>query len=145
MADRTWEQRELPILESVAQIEVEGRMYRTDTGTIADMVGIDRRTTGIALRSLLLAGYIEGASEDDAGGSVGVSAPRLLERGRRAVGQWPQDNAFDDLLALLEARIEEAEPERRGKLVKARDGLLTLGRDVGVEVLGAFLTGRAGL
>jgi hypothetical protein len=56
---------------------------------------------------------------------------------------WPDaGDAFDRLVWVLEQRIAEAPPEEKSKLQKVLDAVVGIGRDVGVEVLGAAITGN---
>src|SRR5688572_19150610 len=118
-----WTERDLPILESFAEVEAAGQ-DRVSTDTIAGKVGRTRRDTWIGLQSLRDAGYIGWSSHVGSGGLAILIAPQILERGRRELGQWPADS-YSALVAILEARIEDAsDPDERGRLERFRDGLV---------------------
>ena len=71
---------------------------------------------------------------------------RLLERGKRAVGEWPNEDPYADLVALLEHRIaEEENPERRSRLQRFLDGLVDAGKDIATAVLSDVVKRQMGL
>lgn len=76
------------------------------------------------------------------GKPVTVYGVRLTGKGRRAIGRWPHDasRAVDELLTRLDDMIGVAPAEERSKLVRARDTLLGVGRDLLVEIAGAAAT-----
>ena len=70
----------------------------------------------------------------------------MLERGRRAVGQWPREDQFDAFMAVVEQQIAEApSEEERTRLEQVRDAALGVGRDVLSSVLSAWARGQIGL
>ena len=71
---------------------------------------------------------------------------RLTERGRREVGQWPNENVAVALLALLDREIA-AEPdyEKKSRLEKFRDAVGTVGMQVVAELIVAASRQAAGM
>lgn len=144
MATGTWAARELPILEAIAARarSIGGPRWEE----IAADVGLPAEEVQLALRRLLDAGYIEGidvTSMGDAG--FELLNIKLLEPALRVVGIWPND-AYDELLATLDRRIDdEADPNRRGKLERLRDGVLDMGKSVATSVITEVVKRTAGL
>ncbi|MGY1845526.1 hypothetical protein [Modestobacter sp. SYSU DS0875] len=141
MADRlpdVWTTRDRPVL-----VEVVRRLDEQDDSVpveeVADATGLSPDEVSRAARNLLRADLVEveflfsGDAE-----FTGVSAEAL-----RIAGLWPDaGDAFDRLLWSLEERIAEAPPEEKTKLAKVRDAIVGVGRDIGVEVIGAAVSGR---
>lgn len=73
--------------------------------------------------------------------------PFLHERGARAVGQWPSDDPYKALLAVLDRRIydEKTDPETKGKLSRLRESFVDVGQGVGTGVLSSLIRAAAGL
>lgn len=72
--------------------------------------------------------------------------PQLGERGARAVGAWPAEDPYENLLALLQRRIsEEPDEERKSKLRQFRDGVQDVGKSVAGDVLAALIKAGTGL
>ena len=134
MARSTWQARDLPILEAVAAAEEADAAI--DSDGLATATGLSETAVARGLAALMGGEYISG---DDVGSQTTLFAlldVRLRERGRRAVGQWPSEDPFDGLVAVLEARLaEETNTERKGKLHALLDALRGVGRDVAVAVL----------
>ena len=127
MAEPTWAIRERPILEAIAAGEHEGPVPEVDD--LVELTGLERTSVALALRGLVDAHYVTAV---DFAGTLDPDADfadiRLLERGRRAVGQWPSEDAGDALLALLRDRAEEAPTEEeRGRLKRFADAASALG------------------
>lgn len=140
----TWTTRELPILEAVLKLE-EADTKQVRSSDLARMAGLTDAEARRAWAALAEDGYVR--SSQMLGGSFNqwvAVYPRLRGKGRRAVKQWPADG-YDALLAALDERIAAAEPAEQSKLVRFRDGLIGMGRDVAVDVLGALFKAGAGL
>jgi hypothetical protein len=134
----SWSTWDLPILTSiVARYELDGYVGRD---TIVDDTGLDVSLVERRARDLRAAGwfgaYFEGGGE--------FSVNEISEAARRTVGAWPSpERAADRLLAAVERAIEQAAtPEERGRLVKIRDGLAGVGRDLLVNIGSAIITGQ---
>ena len=134
MARSTWQARELPILEAVAAAEEADAAI--DSDGLATATGLSETAVARGLAALLDGDYISGDDESSQTTPFALLDVRLRERGRRAVGQWPSEDPFDGLVAVLEARLaEETNAERKGKLGALLDALRGVGRDVAVAVL----------
>jgi hypothetical protein len=140
-----WSERDLPILKAMAAVEESGE-YTVTVASIAASVGREDQDTWIGLRSLRTAAYVDWTQEvRTIDGTRRLTEPRLAERGRRLLGQWPQDE-YQSLLTIIEERIEAtADPDERSRLVRFRDGLIGVGRDVATDILAAILKDQAGI
>ena len=139
MAARTWETRELPILEAI--VAAEDKVPDLWAKDIAASTGLPIGDALIGVRALIEAGYVTGARAYNTGLRFDNHAIRPLESGRRATRQWPSDDAYAELLALLEVRIQAATGDDRGRLERLRDALVGVGRDVVTGVLFALGSG----
>ena len=138
----TWNEREVPILEAVYAIEEQGN--GAQSRGLAEITGLE---LGVAMRAV--AALVE--SQHLAGSDVPSMADRfpdyinlrLLERGRRAIGQWPPGPGDAFLVALNRLIAAETDPDERSRLTRLRDAAV----DVGKQVLaGAVVAaGTAGL
>ena len=133
MADRTWETEERPLLEAYRRAEVEGRPMTTVT---ADQAGLSLELYQRVLPTLSESRHLDGrAIRSDQGPSV-MMVRTLTEKGRRAIGQWPSDDAVTELVALLKDRIaREDDPTLKQKLQRLLDSL----QDVNKVVAGGLL------
>jgi len=136
MPDRledVWTTRDRPVLVEVVR-RFDEQEQPVGMAGVAEATGLKLEDVERAGRNLNRAGL---AIADD-WHFMGISAEAL-----RIAGLWPDaGDAFDRLVWSLEQRIAEAPPEEKGKLRRLLDGVVGVGRDVGVEVLGAALTGR---
>jgi hypothetical protein len=133
VAIRTWEQRELPLLEEILRDEQEAPTYNLDSDRLAERLGFDLRLTRVAIGAFLTDRLIEG-TRIQGGATVGI---RITPDGRRAVGQWPSGDPFVDLVRILEQRVETASDEQeRTRMAR----LLGDVKDVGKEVIGGVVT-----
>lgn len=90
--------------------------------------------------------YVDVAFNRGGGGILSYRLHEVLTPGRRATGQWPPDDAYIALVEILNERVHQASDEpTKGRLRAALDGLLGLGREVGVEVAAEWLSRRAGV
>jgi len=131
-ARRTWETRELPVLQAIRDQEDAGRRIYLSS-QLGEALGLTAEETINTFRGLHEAGYITAAPKALQGPNY--VNPRLLERGRREIGQWPADNAYDDFLAILQVRILAAPEDERDRLERLRDAVIGVGRDVATAVL----------
>jgi hypothetical protein len=133
-----WTTRDRPVLvEVVRRIDADEDLI--DGAHVAAATGLSEEDVARAGRNLERAGLVELAGFLASGISfTGVSAEAL-----RVTGLWPDaGDAFDRLIWALEERIAEAPPEQKSKLAKVRDAIVGVGRDVGVEIIGAAVSGR---
>lgn len=92
MVTRTWEEREQRLLEAIATAEEEGREARADE--LDSPTGLSPQQVQQGLRALYDAGYVDGIDVTAQGDTFDLLNIRLLERGRRAVGQWPSEDQY---------------------------------------------------
>jgi hypothetical protein len=141
MSTYTWDDIERPILEAFREAEVDGtdRMARAAAAT-PDISSERRMDSVIALQE---AGYVEAQVSQDAGGSKWLmSVGSLTEKGRRAVGQWPSDDAVAALFDLLDRQVESApDDETRSRWQQVRDAMTS----VGTGATGAFVAQYLGV
>jgi hypothetical protein len=139
----TWAEREGPLLAELAKREDRGE--KTDWADLMEATGLDERATQRSLRRLFDADYLTGHDVTTFGSAehelIGI---RLLEKGLRATGVWP-DDGYQAFLAELDAKIEVAAPDERSRLERLRDGVIGVGRDVATDLISAVLRGQAGL
>ena len=144
MADSTWEARELPILEAVARAEAKGR-FVANNNELAETTGLERDTVDLGLFALRDARYLTGvdaAAEE----LCYLLEIRLLERGRRAIRQWPSEDAADTLLELLSARVAAASTEEdRSRWQRLLDAAKGLGGAALRELTITWIERQAGL
>jgi len=142
-----WLTDDLPVLHAVRDLEEESEPGIPFTAAaLAERVAFDQKRTIKLLTRLARADYIDGQSVDTMAGILDYYVDGLTERGRRAVGQWPSNDPWAGLVELLSTQIEaEQDDERRTRLVKLRDGVLSAGRGVGIALFTKFLEQQAGL
>ena len=142
-----WATNVLPVLQAARQA---AEAAPVDTGASQDAVNeplgreAGDEVTARVLHELEQADYIRETLE--IGQGVGPARFVLTEKALQVVAGWPgggADAAYERLVALLEERIAAAAtPEERSRWERARDAVLSIGRDVLVELL-AGATGRA--
>jgi DNA-binding PadR family transcriptional regulator len=99
------------------------------------------------LGQLYDAGYITGATIEQSPAPISIEA---TEKGLQLVAGWPTPDSrgleIERLLSVLDERItdESRTPDERGRLRRFRDSVVDIGRDVGSEVLGAYLARMTG-
>ena len=73
--------------------------------------------------------------------SMGLRYCQITEKGLQITAGWPSgaaDATYARLLTLIDEHVEEAaSDEERSKWVRLCEGVVGVGRDVGVEVLSA--------
>jgi hypothetical protein len=136
MAAPTWHDRELPLLEALAELE---REHGVGLDQLVERTGLPREQAAIAVEALIEDGYVAGSAAHDMGGKDWLSL-RLLGDGRRAVRQWPsEDTSAQALVDVLEQRLAETDdPEERSRLERMRDAAKGLGGAVLREVTTAW-------
>ncbi len=138
MASPTWNERELKILEAIA--EAADRGANPGNQEIVRLTGLPKASVDLGLRRLFQATYVTGSEVTNQGERFELVNIELLERALRELRIWP-DVAADVLLAALEVRIEaEADPVAKSKLVALRDAAVGVGRDVLTSVVSQALT-----
>ena len=148
MARLKWEERELPILDAIAGVEDDQGEKVERIDTIVDLTGLERRDVALGLRALLDAGYVDAI--DASSPIVGDEGAEflnigLLERGRRVIGQWPSEDAGDDLLELIRERADNATTEEeRSRLRRLFDAGKAVGGKTLTEIVVAYAKHYAG-
>jgi hypothetical protein len=135
----TWHSRDLPVLRELARIcdERPGGASSHDLSRATDL-GIDQ--VGNALRALESGGYVTVTwVRQGIGRATGVSA-----EARRLVGLWPTpETALERMVAALEAIADNADDEdTRTRARKILEGLTGAGRQIGIGVATAVVTGQ---
>ncbi len=90
-------------------------------------------------------GYLDVTFNRSGGGVVGYHFHSVLERGLRATEQWPPDDAYLMLMAVLERRLEAATDEpTKGRIRSALDGVAGMGRELAVDVMAEVISKKMG-
>lgn len=135
MIDDKWRTRETPILEAIAEIEAKGDPH-ADFDEIVEATGLGEADVSQGLRALYDADYLTGTNPGvRANGWFRLDQVRFLERGRRAVGQWPPADAYDALLVEIDARLETATERERSLLDQFRQSVIAVGESVAGALL----------
>jgi hypothetical protein len=139
--DDVWAARDYPVLVAVARLLEEQDLLQA--GDIALYCGLSQREVVLALTNLGHRHLVvtDASTYDGRDNYVTGIRPEGLE----AVGQWPSAGvAADRLIAALDALVDTSpmDSPKRNRLVAIRDGLLTAGRDVMVDVAAAVISGR---
>jgi hypothetical protein len=136
-----WNTEIRPVLNAVKKaIDSNGYGY-AESDEINAVLGraADTQATDLSLSKLRDAGFIEGYRGADAWSNC-----TLAEKGLQTVAGWPVrpgDDTYDLLLTSLAQRIEAAPTqEEESKWIKLRDGLVSAGRDLVVDVLSNVAT-----
>lgn len=142
MAERTWETRELPILEEIGRHDLKPAGAEGSDILIAS--GLSDGEAFAALRGLDQAGYLT-AQKFNGWTASAYRLLRLTERGRRAIGQWPGEDPYEDLVSVLRELVaHEADPERKSRLERVLSAMVELGKSAGSDVIAAWVKGRLG-
>lgn len=140
----TWNPRDLPLLLAVYEIERSGG-DRVASHQLAQATGLSELEVSLGVTALREADYITLGATVGGPTSWAAFRPRLLERGRREIGQWPQDG-YAAFVAVIEARLAAStNPVETGNLEKVRDGLIGMGRDVASALLVSVLKDTWGI
>jgi hypothetical protein len=146
LSDR-WTTRDFPVLRAVATRldQQPGTSFRASE--LADDLGLSREDC-IYAADALNGVYLTANPKKAWGGTfVEVIVTGLTERGRRTAGLWPAgDGGGPESLidALRQAADSAADPEEAGALRRAAGSLLSIGRDVLVDVTAALIAKQAG-
>lgn len=137
MINETWATVALPTLRWCAEHPDASELDPAESMPDIDRADIDREVA-----RLYEAGYLSGTRTS----GPDLLRPRLTERGLRAAEVWPPEDAYDGLVHTLDNMIDQADtPETKSRLVKVRDAVGGLGRDVGVNVVATFAATRMGI
>lgn len=144
MAESTWD-RDLQLLEELAAAELaDGDV---DPTALADQFGMPRHLVVNTIRAFIEEGFVAGDDiSADGLPMLRLHRPRLLAKGRRAVGAWPSNDPFEALLSLVERRIaDETDEARKSSLVRFKDDLYGIGKGVAGALLAEFAKTAVGL
>ena len=141
MSTYTWDNIERPLLEAFREAEVDGTDHMVRAAAATPDISSERRMDSVI--ALHEAGYVEAQVTQNAGGGKWLmSVGSLTEKGRRAVGQWPSDDAVAVLFDLLDRQVESApDDETRSRWQQVRDALTS----VGTGATGAFVAQYLGV
>src|SRR5581483_8563321 len=140
-----WSDEVLPILQSIYQAGRTNPMGHVDTRVMLAAIGreADDPDAARVIRELADAGYIEIVADPDA--SFVPILVRTMEKGLQVVAGWPTaggESLFSRLLAELDERVAKAATEEeRTRLVRFRDALVGVGRDVFTNVVSSAAEG----
>jgi hypothetical protein len=146
-----WNTAIIPVLEAAYECSGEPEGFadlgEVDVDALNRRLGRERHDPGTtaALRSLKSSGYVQVTD----GGPDQVDGFRLFaltDKALQLVAGWPSttgEAALAKLVAELNERIgAEPDEEKKGKLVRLRDGVLDVGKEVAAGVLTKVLTGE---
>jgi hypothetical protein len=140
-----WADREAKVLEAILAVE-EADRDRLMTDELASTTGLDEADARRALLALIESGHVSVTQK--LGGNHGPAImimPRLREKGRRAVGQWPKDG-YDALVAILEDRIRTtSDGDEKTRLSRFLEAVRGMSRDVLTDVIAAAIKSAGGL
>lgn len=141
MAERTWDEREQPLLEAVFELEEEGEHPTSiTTEALAERSGLDESKTVQAVWGLGLADYLVLRDGSTMGGNRSYYGISLMEKGRRSIHQWPPEAGYEAFIELLRMQqAQEDDPEQKRKLGKVIDAASDVGKDVLGSVVSALI------
>jgi hypothetical protein len=143
LLDDRWNDREFPVLrEAARRFDRDPRLDMVPLWEISAETKIDVHETQAAARALEGAGLIEMLW---AGGAAGSSLVKgISAEARVKVGLWPSpETALDRMVAALEAIAENSSDEdTRSRARKIIDAISGAGRDLGIAVASAAITGQ---
>lgn len=144
MANRSWEDVELPILDEVVMAHQQGQ-EAPDTDALAERTGLDESRVVGAVRTLLLSEHVEAIDASTMGGEYYMEI-RPLKPALQATGAWPSQDPFDELIRVLEERAAHAEdPDEATKLRGWRTHLLDVGKGTASGILTAAMRAAMGV
>ena len=134
--ESTWD-TDLRVLRAVAEAQQE-RIPYFGVREISEKADLSQEETIESLMALYEAAppYIDAQPLTGNDRVLSINGIKLTERGRRTVGVWPSDNAYDALLDLLAERIQvEPDEEQKSKLQRFRETVQGMSRDVVVGLM----------
>lgn len=145
MAQDTWTNRELPLLEKVVVAEGDRNLTLADLCASAEVMPEEAK---LSIRALMEGRYLTALPVEVAEEWLPIDYQdrRTLERGRRAVGQWPSEDPFESFIATIDRTIDsEPDEDRRTRLEKFRESVTATGKTVATGLLLEFLKQQTGL
>lgn len=140
-----WSTRDYPVLLAVGRLTAESTRPIT-TQQVASEADIELPAVIKAVE--VLADRYLLASDISTYDGPNYLVSGLTDDGRREVGQWPSDEAAADrILEAITTLLERDDTPEQTKnwLIKTRDSLAGMGRDVLTQLAGAALRGPLGL
>lgn len=148
LMESTWENRDLPVLDAVVTIADEGDGFAY-AEQIQERTGLDDETVQRALFALghEQPPYFEPTVTADLDGRRIGWLTNVTGSARRAVGAWPTPESLAERIvqALQGAADNEPDEQKRGKLLRAAEGVGGVGRGVLTEVIASVITKSAGM
>jgi hypothetical protein len=140
-----WASRDFPVLIEAARRLDDGQRI-TEAEEIAADLDVEVDQVYAALDALVPL-YLSGESVDTLAGRGAYLVNGITERGRRAVGLWPREEAAADaLIELLEQAADHVDDEDdAGALRRAGRLLKTVPAAVLAEVTGALILQQTGI
>ncbi|WP_159081548.1 hypothetical protein [Nocardioides sediminis] len=139
--ESTWENRDLPVLESIVRLADQKRSP-VGAQQLVDDTGLDMDDVQRAIFALKNENppFIE-VGRPYANGFYHLIGG-VTGHARRTVGAWPTPEDLTDRLAaaFVEAAEAETEPTKKGKLRSAAEFFGGVGRDVSSEVIAKVIT-----
>ena len=141
----TWATRDFPVLVAIASAldRAPGRPVK-----VSSLVGLPPQLSPndvIAAAVALDGVFVEGKSVLRGGQGL-YTAMRLTERGRRAVGLWPEDDPLEALITALQEAAQQAhDPQDRSRLQNIAKSITEVSSEVMAGVVTAVITSQAGL
>jgi hypothetical protein len=138
--DDVWHNRDLPVLREVCRIK-EQRRGAVDLQPVAETLGLSHEQVTAAALNLERDGLVELLN------GFGSGLPHVKDvtgQALRAVGLWPSpDTALDRMIVALQAIAANSDDEdTRTRARKVLEGFAGAGRQIGVAVVAAALTGQ---
>lgn len=141
-----WHSRDFPVLLAAARYLDSDQLPPASAADLASETGLDAHDVIRACQALY-PGFIAGRPIESMGGVDDFFVTALTERGRRAVGLWPDgEDAVQQLLdALRQAEELTDDPDDKSALRKAGGQLASVSRGVVAEVIAAVIARQSGL
>lgn len=131
------------LLEAIADAEDRGVEARADE--LGEPTGLALDNVQRGLQALYDADYIDGIVATTQQDIFDLLNIRLLDRGRRAVGQWPAEDQYTALMQVLDRQIASSgDPAEKTKLERLRDAAIGLGEGMVATILNAWARSLAG-
>lgn len=143
-----WHTREFPVLLAVARrLDDSNDVVDADDEELQGELGVDQPTLARSFIALSHAQYIEVATTEMMSGDRFATAHELLERGRRAAGLWPDEDAAADALVQLlnQAADQTSDEDDASALRKAGRLLRSVPSAVIADVTAAFIRQQTGI
>jgi hypothetical protein len=141
----TWHNRDLPVLRAIVRAFQDDPTGHVRSGALATELGMEPDDVTRALANLLRGGFVVPP------GNAGRQAAEfgiiidITDRALYATGSWPTpDTALDRIVATLQAIADntDADEDTRSRARKILDSLTGAGKQIGISVATAAITGQ---